>query len=157
MGSPHSTGAATGARQNAIVLAHALLTVAGGLLAASSWIIARQPQARDLYARVEGWRGGFGILLLAWGLFVLIFRYLLALPATLSAPLDIIVYTVTVLADIAIGFLLGYPLMSRWWLRRNPAAEDKARALRARLHPYQIGLGLTAIVTGVLFLFTWIV
>lgn len=139
------------------MLAHALLTVFGGLLAASSWIIARQPQARELYARVDPWRGAFGLLLLVWGLFMLLFRYILALPAFLSAPLDMLVYTVTVLADTAIGFLLGYPLLSRWLLRRNPAAEEQGQALRARLHPYQIGLGLTAIATGVLFLFTWIV
>ena len=139
------------------VLAHALLTVFGGLLAASSWIIAKHPQARELYARVDAWRGSFGVLLLVWGLFMLIFRYLLALPVFLSAPLDMIVYTVTVLADVAIGFLLGYPLLSRWLLRRHPAAEERALALRARLHPYQIGLGLTAIASGVLFLFTWLV
>jgi hypothetical protein len=132
---------------------HALLTVCGGLLAASAWISAREPRARELYARVERYRGGFGVLLLAWAVLVLVFRYIVALPAWLEAPFDLLVYTTSILCDIAIGFLLGFPLLSRWLSRRQPDAAAKAEQLRARLRPFQIVLGGAAIVSGVVLLF----
>jgi hypothetical protein len=134
-------------------MAHAFLTICGGLLAASTWISAREPRARDVYARVERYRGGFGILLLVWALLTLVFRYLVALPDWLEAPFDLLVYTASILCDIGIGFLLGFPLLSRWLAKRQPDAVAKAERLRARLRPFQITLGGGAIVTGGLLLF----
>jgi hypothetical protein len=135
------------------MMAHALLTLCGGLLAASAWISAREPRARDIYARVERYRGGFGVLLLVWALLMLVFRYLVALPAWLDAPFDLLVYTASILCDIAIGFLLGFPLLARWLARRQPDAVARAERLRTRLRPFQIVLGGAAIVSGALLLF----
>ena len=45
----------------------------GGLLAASSLIVQKQPNAKELIAKLVPFQGIIGIILLIWGLIALIF------------------------------------------------------------------------------------
>ena len=44
-----------------------LITIAGGILAASSLIIARKPNAKDLIDKITPYQGWIGIVMFFWG------------------------------------------------------------------------------------------
>ncbi len=52
------------------------------------------------------------------------------------------------LADLGVGFLLGFSLISKYALSKNEQAMAKGQQLRAKLLKIQAPLGLFAIVMG---------
>jgi hypothetical protein len=132
----------------------ALLLIVAGILAASSLIIQKQPNARDLIAKIVPFQGIIGIILLLWALITFI-RVLSVLSFLFSwAPLSGILLVVTLLVAIALGFLLGYGLIAQYALKNTSAAGSGESAL-AKLTPIQIPLGLLGIGLGIWMLISW--
>lgn len=132
----------------------ALLLIVAGLLAAASLIIQKQPNAKDLIAKIVPFQGIIGIVLLLWGLINLI-RVLPYLGTLFNyVPLSALLAVVTLLVSIALGFLLGYGLIAQYALKNTSAAGSGESAL-AKLTPIQIPLGLLGIGLGLWMLIAW--
>jgi hypothetical protein len=127
-----------------------LLTIAGGLLAASALIIARKPNAQQLIDKLTPAQGWIGVVMFFWGIWnaLSILRHFGALT---HAPLLLVVGSVLVAMQLVVGFLLGFGLITSWTLRGNAMAMARGQAIRQKLAAYQGVFGLIAIATGSLF------
>jgi hypothetical protein len=128
-----------------------LVLLAGGILGAANLIVAKKPNAKELINKLSPYQGAIGIIMLAWGLWDLI--HLLRTFGLLSyMPGWWLVFLVTTVTQLGLGFLLGYGLIQRYALSKNPQAMEKGEQLRARLAAYQGPLGVIAIVLAALFI-----
>lgn len=128
-----------------------LITIAGGILAASALIIARKPNARDLIDKITPYQGWIGVVMFFWGIWgVLDCVRFVGLLGT--RPLFWIFWLACGVADLAVGFLLGFGLITKYVLSRNAAAEARGQQLRAKLAAYQGVFGLAAIAMGALYI-----
>jgi hypothetical protein len=127
-----------------------LVLLAGGLLGAANLIISKKPNAKELIDKLTPYQGWIGVVLVVWGIWDLIgvFR---ALGVLSDAPLWWVLYLITAVTELALGFLLGYGLISKHVLSGNPEALEKGQQLRARLAKYQGPLGLLAIGLAIVF------
>ncbi len=64
-------------------------------------------------------------------------------------PFRWLTYLATGLLAATLGFMLGFPLVAKYPLSGHPKAVTKGEAVRARLLPYQVTLGFTAIGVGI--------
>lgn len=126
----------------------ALLLIIAGVLAASSLIIQKQPNARDLIAKIVPFQGIIGIILLLWALINLIRVLSILSPLFQYFPLTGLLLLATLLVAIALGFLLGYGLIAQYALKNTSAAQGGQSAL-SKLTPIQIPLGILGIVLGI--------
>lgn len=129
-----------------------ILTIAGGLIAASSLIIARKPNAKEFFAKVAPYQGFLGLGLLAMAVLWSI-RVVPQIGGLLQAAPFAAATTIGALAvNALIGFLLGFGLLSKFALSKSDAAKEKAQRLLVRIARVQVPLGLAAVVLGVLVL-----
>jgi hypothetical protein len=128
-----------------------LITIAGGILAASALIIARKPNAKELIDKLTPYQGWIGIVMFFWGVWGVLdcVRFVSVLSAR---PLFWVFWLACGAADLIVGFLLGFGLITKYALGKSPAALARGQALRARLAGYQGMLGLFAIAMGVLYI-----
>lgn len=128
-----------------------LITIAGGILAAAALIIARKPNAKQLIDKLTPYQGFIGVVMFGWGIYELIGA--LTHTSLISVrPLLWTFWLATGVADLAVGFLLGFNLISKWALGSSPAAQARGQQVRARIAPYQGMFGLLAIALGVLYI-----
>jgi len=128
-----------------------LITIAGGILAASALIIARRPSAKDLIDKLTPYQGWIGIVMFFWGVWEVLgcVRFLGLLS---QRPLFWLFWLACGLADLTVGFLLGFGLMTKYALGKNPAALARGQQIRAKLATYQGVFGLFAIAMGALYI-----
>ena len=124
--------------------------LAGGLLGAANLIIAKKPNAKELIDKLTPYQGWIGVVLVVWGVIDVI-KIVPSLGALSAAPLSMVIWILTALTELGLGFLLGYGLISKYALSKNPQALEKGQQLRAKLAVFQGPLGLTAIVLAILF------
>ena len=119
-----------------------------GILAASTLIIQKKPDAKELIDKlvpIQGYLGVVACLLGLWG----IIRLLLNIGAFLKySPMHFVVYMAIAVLMAGLGFLLGYGLISQYALSKNPEAAAKGAELRAKLTKFQIPMGLAGIALG---------
>jgi hypothetical protein len=125
-----------------------LITIAGGLLAASALIIARKPNAQQLIDKLTPYQGWIGVVLFFWGIWGL--SYVLRFMSVMS-PIGLVLTIAMTAADLVVGFLLGFGLITKYTLRGNAAAMARGQVLRQKLATYQGAFGLLAIAMGTLF------
>ncbi len=123
-----------------------ILTILGGLIVASPLIVAKKPNARQLFARIAPYQGMLGVGVLALGVLWLV-RWLPHIGMSFSS-LDGALVLAMIVANLLLGFLLGFGLLSGL-LARNPSAKQKSEALIAKLTSVQIPLGMGAVGLGV--------
>ncbi|TCI85087.1 hypothetical protein [Tenacibaculum sp. M341] len=118
----------------------AIVAILGGVIAASSLIVAKKPNAKDLIDKLVPFQGLIGVLLTIWGVLgvLSIFKHG-SIIALLVAGLELVV-----------GFLLAYSLISKYILENNDEAKEKGQALRAKLVQYQVPAGVALAILGVL-------
>lgn len=131
-----------------------LISIAGGILAASALIVARKPNARELINKLTPYTGWIGIVMFFWGVYgvINIFRFLGVLT---HAPLMLVFVIALTLSDLIVGFLLGFGLITKYTLNGSPGARARGDQLRERLVPYQATFGLIAIACGTLYI-VWV-
>ncbi|HCR77627.1 MAG TPA: hypothetical protein DIW37_14720 [Chryseobacterium sp.] len=129
-----------------------IIAILGGLLASSSIIIAKKPNAKELIDKITPFQGWIGVILAFWGLWGLI-----------SSVLNIgnlglywMIALVVAIVEFVMGFLLGYGLISKYLLESNETAKEKGNALRMKLTRYQIPAGLILLVLAILSLVLFI-
>ncbi len=131
-----------------------LISIAGGLLAASALIVARKPNAKELINKLTPYTGWIGIVMFFWGVYGLI-NVIRFLGVLTHAPLMFVFVLAITLSDLVVGFLLGFGLITKYTLNGSPAARARGDQLRERLVPYQATFGLISIACGVLYI-VWV-
>ena len=116
-----------------------------GVLGASSLIIARKPDAKELIAKISPYQGWIGAISALWGAWWVI-NALLNLALLAVAPISWIIWLATGAVMLLLGFLLGIGILKTFV--KDPKANEKADELLAKLSPYQGTLGLIAIGLG---------
>jgi len=117
-----------------------LLLIATGLLACARWIIARRPDARQVFERVAPYSGALGIALLVVAALDLL-KHLL--------PDFGVIALCTWIAGVLLGFFHGFDLLAKWFGSRNPERTLQGQRLRARLAALRVPLGMVGVVLGV--------
>ena len=123
----------------------------GGVLGAANLIITKKPDAREQIEKLTPYQGWIGVILLLRGIWDVI-NLLSAISVLSVAPIWWIIYLITTLTELGLGFLLGYGLISKYALSGSPEAAVKGQMLRLKLAVYQGPLGIVAIVLAVLFI-----
>ena len=120
-----------------------IISLLAGVLAASSAIIAKKPNAKDLIDKLVPYQGWIGVVLLIWSV-----KSVLLLLKNFNLTLLFMA-----ILQFVVGFLLAYGLISKYLLENNDEAKEKGQALRAKLIQYQVPAGIVLIVITVLRLF----
>jgi len=131
---------------------HIILLLAGGILAISSLIVAKKPDAKAMIDKLVPFQAIIGVALLGIGLLRLIqvgpintFRFLSV------SPLLGITLIGALWGAILLGFLFGMPQIAKW-MPGESGAETKAMDLSKKLAPFQTIIGVIVLASGVLML-----
>ena|SRR5258708_5472002 len=130
-------------------LAGPIVAILGGLLAALPFVGAVQPKAKALLEKLAPIQGWLGLVLFVWGLWGII-QFFLYIGLLSVAPLAWLLFGACSVVSVAVGFLLGFGLLSKFIFGTSPVASVKAEVIRGRLSIVQIPLGLTTVVIGLL-------
>jgi hypothetical protein len=131
-----------------------LALIVAGVIAASSVIISKLPQAKDLIDKLAPIQGFLGIGLLVVGVIKVI--WLIDKMNLLTANGFPTLWMLSIVAGITcavlLGFFLGMPLIAKWIPGESPA-EQKAMDMQKKIVPYQALLGGIAIVAAILLIY----
>jgi hypothetical protein len=126
-----------------------------GILGASSLIIARKPDAKEMIAKLAPYQGWIGAVSALWGVWGLI-SAVLSLSLLGVKPLLWITILANAVVLFGLGLLLGVGVLKTFI--KNPEANAKMDQTITKLAPYQgtlglvgIGLGIWAVVAGFIF------
>lgn len=124
-----------------------LIGVGGGILAMSSLLVRKSPNAAEQLAKLAQYQGYIGLTMFGWGIWEL-FHSLTSLGMIGQAPLHWVFWLLTGIADFSVGLILGFGLISTYAFRGNAIAEAKGNQLRNTLVKFQVPLGGLAIITS---------
>lgn len=117
-----------------------------GVLGASSLIIAKRPDAKEMIDKIAPYQGWIGAVSALWGIWMVI-SSVLSIGWLAVAP----IYWATYLADgvlqLLLGLLLGVGVLKQFI--KDPTANEKMDQTIAKIAPYQGTLGLIAIGVGI--------
>ncbi|MCH2023087.1 MAG: hypothetical protein MK207_11480 [Saprospiraceae bacterium] len=122
-----------------------LIAIVAGILAASSVVIKKLPDASDVIDKIKPYEGFIGAAALAMALFSLFsIKHILR-----QNVFDIGISFVSIGACIVMGFLLGYPVLQDLFIDDlGEEAKTRSEEIYERLTPYKVTSGLVAIGTG---------
>ncbi len=128
----------------------ALVLIAGGLLAASTVIVARRPDAQHHIDKLVPFQAIIGISLLVLGFINLVknvefFKQMSGYPFYAGAFLSVIG------CSILLGFLFGMPVIGKL-IPGNSSAEQKAAQIASQIAGFQIILGALGILSALIYL-----
>ena len=128
-----------------------LITIVGGILAASGFIIKRNPNAQSLIDKLAPYQGWIGMGMFFWGVWDTL-QAVLGVSLLASHALIWAFWMLSGVADLLVGFLLGFGLITHYALSKNPQAMATGQRIRSTLMGIQAPLGLLAIVMGSLYI-----
>jgi|HubBroStandDraft_6_1064221.scaffolds.fasta_scaffold1140513_1 hypothetical protein len=118
-----------------------------GVLGASSIIIAKKPDAKEVIAKLAPYQGWIGVISAFWGAWGVI-QSVLHIGVWLKyAPIYWVTFLAASVAMLGLGFILGVGTMKTFI--KDPKANEKMDHTLQKLLPYQGNLGLLAIGIGV--------
>jgi len=124
----------------------AIIAIIGGIIAASSLIVAKKPNAQELIDKLTPYQGWIGIVLAFWG----VFGFISLILNIGLIGFDWMIGLGVSVVEFVVGFLLGYGLISKYLLEKNEEAKVKGQELRMKLTKYQVPAGVILIVLGIL-------
>jgi hypothetical protein len=124
-----------------------IVLIALGLLAASSSIVARRPDAQSYIDALVPYQGWLGFITCIWGIWI-VFNAVLHLDWLGYLPVWWATFALSGALEFALGLLLGYALLTKYLLSRNAEAMKRGEQVRLSLVPYQTTLGYLAIGLG---------
>ncbi len=119
-----------------------------GCLAVPSLILAKKPNAQEAFDKIAPYQGIIGIIFAFWGVWGII-HCLLSLDLLSAYPIAWIILLLVSVVEAALGFILGYGLISKNLLSKNATAAAKGEDLLQKLLPFQGKLGILAIILGI--------
>lgn len=131
------------------IIASLALIVCGGL-AAANLIVQKQPNAREAIEKLRPYQGWIGVVVALCGAWMLIWALLSFgwFSFGVRGVIWWLTFTLTGALEFALGFLLGYPILSQW-LAKSADARQRGQQLQEKLALYQVPLGLAGIAVGV--------
>jgi hypothetical protein len=132
-----------------------IITILGGIIAASAFILKRKPNAKELIDKITPYQGWIGICMFGWGVWELI-GSLTHMSLMKASMLLWLFWFLSAVADFGVGFLLGFGLISKYALSKNEVAMQKGQQLRMKLVGVQVPLGFLAIAIGAIYT-VWVV
>jgi len=117
-----------------------------GILGASSLIIAKKPDAKELIGKLAPYQGWIGAVSALWGIWGVI-SAVLSLGWLAHFPIYWITFAANAALQLALGLLLGVGILKTFI--KHPQANEKMDLTIAKLAPYQGTFGLVAIGLGV--------
>lgn len=118
-----------------------------GVLGASSIIIAKKPDAKEVIAKLAPYQGWIGVVSAFWGAWGVI-QSVLHMGSWLKyAPILWLTWLADAVLLLALGFILGVGTMKTFI--KDPKANEKMDQTLEKLLPYQGKLGLVAIGVGI--------
>ncbi|MDF9827296.1 hypothetical protein M2103_002007 [Ereboglobus sp. PH5-5] len=125
-----------------------------GLLAIPSLVLAKKPNAKELFDKVAPYMGWIGVVALIWGIWTL-YRVIRSLSLLSSGTWGIITWVIFLaisIVEIGLGFIMGYNLVAKHAISKSPEAQAKGQEMLAKVAPYQGKLGIAAIITGIIYI-----
>ena len=126
---------------------YGILLIILGLLAIPSLVIAKKPEAKELFDKVAPYQGWFGVIFAIWGVWGII-SSILHINWLTIIPIWWITFLVVAVVEAVLGFILGYGLIQKYALSKNAEATKKGEELLAKLLPLQGKFGIVAIILG---------
>lgn len=117
-----------------------------GVLGASSIIIAKRPDAKEMIGKIAPYQGWIGAVSAIWGLWMCI-SSVLSIGWLAVAPIYWVTYLASAVLQLALGLLLGVGVLKQFI--KDPTANEKMDQTIAKLAPYQGTLGFVAIGVGI--------
>jgi hypothetical protein len=139
---------------------YGIILIALGLLAVPSLVLAKKPNAKEIFNKVAPYQGAIGILAILLGIWDIIYALQNLDFLRMGTPLGVFVWVLIVamgLVELALGFIMGYGLISKNLLAKNEVARAKGEALLARLVPLQGKIGIAAIIIGIIYLILYMI
>ncbi len=131
------------------LLYYVVIPIAGGLLAASGFILSKKPDAKKYLDMLAPYQGFIGIAMFADG--ILNISDLLHVGAYLSLS-KIIGVTILIVVPslLLVGLLLRFSLAAKYLFRGGggQAAQEKAGQIQAKLATFSAPLGFASIIGG---------
>ena len=124
-----------------------VIGVCGGLIAMSSLLVSKRPDAAQMLAKLAPYQGSIGLTMFGWGVWELV-QTVLNVGLIKTSPVLFVFWALMAVADFTVGTLLGFGMISTYVLRGNAAAIERGNALRAGLVKFQAPLGALAITTS---------
>ncbi len=126
-----------------------VLLVVLGILAASSYIIKKRPEPKELIAELAGYQGWLGFVCCIWGIWTIIIS-IRNLGWLKTIPIWWITYLASGVVQAGLGFILGYGLLQTYALAKAPEeAKAKAEQFYQKLVAVQIPFGFVGIGVGI--------
>jgi len=119
-----------------------------GILAVPSLLLAKKPNAQELLDKITPYQGWIGLGFCFWGVWNII-RAILNLGWLTDFPIYWVTWLAVSVVTAALGFILGYGMISKHLLSKNEEAKAKGEQLLAKLRPLQGKLGMAAIILGI--------
>jgi hypothetical protein len=132
---------------------YAILLIVFGLLAVPSLVIAKKPDAKELFDKVAPFMGWIGVVALLNGIWdlTIVIRNLGALSNGVRDIVLLAFFFAVALVQLALGFIMAYGLINKYVLSKNPQAQAKGAATLAKLVPLQGRIGIGAIILGIIY------
>ncbi|MDO6674751.1 hypothetical protein C7448_11330 [Tenacibaculum gallaicum] len=118
------------------------------IVAVPSLILSKKPNAKELLEKIEPYQGWIGLIFCIWGIWGII-SAILNLGWLTTAPIWWVTFLAGSVVEAVLGFMLGYGMINKLLLSKNPEAREKAEILRGKIAPKQGKLGLLGIAVGV--------
>ena len=136
-----------------------LAVIVASLVALSGFIIAKKPEAKQLFEKIQPYQGFLGVGLLGWCLYDLYHTVIATYVADKSrwglmmdydklAGISLIGY---IICGILLGFMLGFGLIATW-IPGESGAEKKAVAVQKKLLAASLPIGAIGLVCAILWL-----
>lgn len=118
------------------------------IIAVPSLLLSKKPNAKELLEKVTPYQGWIGLVFCFWGLWGVL-QAILHIQWLTTAPVWFVTLLAGSVVEAGLGFLLGFPLMHKFFQSgNNAAAQEKMVRLRAKVAPQQGKLGILGIVIG---------
>jgi hypothetical protein len=125
----------------------AIITICGGVLAASVVVLTRRPDADELMDDLTPYLGWTGIAMFFWAVWELIgaVRYAAAFGAQ---SLETMLWLASGAACLGVGFFLAFGLLTTYALANSQLAIARRRLIRERVVVLQVPVGFAAMAMG---------
>ncbi|MEL6304741.1 MAG: hypothetical protein AAGL29_04340 [Bacteroidota bacterium] len=118
------------------------------IIAVPSLVLSKKPNAKELLEKIEPYQGWIGLVFCIWGVWGLI-TGILNIGWLTKAPIWWITLMTGSFVEAVLGFMLGFGLMNKLFLGKNPDALEKAAQLREKIAPKQGKIGILGIIVGI--------
>lgn len=135
---------------------HGIMLVLFGCLAASSLILAKKPGARALFDKVTPYQAIIGLVFALCGVWGFI-QCLVNIQWLRFIPVSWVVLLLASVVEAALGFILGYAIISAHLLAQKKFTAEKGESLLRKIAPFQGKLGLAAIALGGVMIIVYII